>query len=427
MFDLAITTALDLDQYPNAPYCTSQIQNVLRRRLNRYSPQLEVKEDHLALYARFNNGTAQTKLLIDTHIDHPGFVIQDLSFAKAIGSIGTPGIFPLIGKELPFPVAIHDPNGSKVGDGILSDLSYQQSNLYAKVIAEGTELSPNGQIVLSLQTGIFGNELWMRSADNQAVTAVSLAMIEWLCQTNPVADVIFVFTKLEEIKQVSATLIARRGYTPFGIIDDNTNIIVLEAASVGFTNETKQIINCRPSYTDGPVIRVADNELVYLVNGRPNLSESLVLHAADISMSQIQHAPLISNCNATAYTLFGKCPNIISLTIPCRNKHNITEKGKIVPEKVYCKDIAIVINLLKESVTLAKETISVHRNCIINNNTKYPGDSVSNYRIKRKDWLRTAIWAESRLKANHLFPVSQGENVKFKLHSIKARLDSQLA
>lgn len=72
----------------------------------------------------------------------------------------------------------------------------------------------------------------MRSADNLATSAIMLELIEWLISTSPGGNITFIFNKLEEVRQVSATGIAKRKHTMSEPIDQNTFIIILEAASV---------------------------------------------------------------------------------------------------------------------------------------------------------------------------------------------------
>jgi putative aminopeptidase FrvX len=262
----------------------------------------------------------------------------------------------------------------------------------------------------------------MRSADNHSVTAVALVLAKWLSESQPEADVSFIFTKLEEVKQVSATLIARRNGTPFGNFDQCTHIIVLEAPSVGQTEGSKNIFDTRPSYDAGLIIRISDNDLIYVIDRQPNLAESLALHAADSSQISYQHAPLISNCNATAYTLFGQCPNVISLAVPCRNKHNFDPEGQFVLEMVSITDLSDLLNILQSLVISAQKPIDLHPARIIDPDRRHRGNHTKQLRNKRKDWLRTALAAEPKLRAERLFPESLVERTRFIYTSVRARL-----
>ena len=235
--------ALHLDSYPNTPYCTVSIQTAIKKILNAYVPQIRVAEDHLAIYVHYAKGCVKNKLVVDSHLDHPGFILKDRDSAVAIGSIGAADTVERFNANAPVPVRIFDPQGLGIAEGELRNFDYKRGRLVAGASPIGYQgmVLPNSQAQLLLPALAEGEELWLRSADNHAVTAVALVLLNWLCQNQPNGNVTFIFTKLEEVKQVSATLIARANRTPFGMFDDQTYIIVLEAASVGQTAESRQV------------------------------------------------------------------------------------------------------------------------------------------------------------------------------------------
>jgi putative aminopeptidase FrvX len=72
----------------------------------------------------------------------------------------------------------------------------------------------------------------LRSVDNLATVYVCLELIKSLSREQHDLNITFVFSKLEEVFQLTATGVALRGATLFGNFSNNTHFIVLEAAPV---------------------------------------------------------------------------------------------------------------------------------------------------------------------------------------------------
>jgi putative aminopeptidase FrvX len=260
----------------------------------------------------------------------------------------------------------------------------------------------------------------MRSADNLSVTGIAIRLLDYLSSNQIDATVEVIFTKLEEIKQISASIIARKNKTPFGRFDDNTHIFCLEAATVGTNDIVRHIAERDITYTDGPVIRIADNDLIYRHKTHDNQAEWLALHAIADQIDAYQHAPLLNNCDATSYTLFSQCPNILGITIPCQHKHNIADDGTITHEVIQAKDLQLTFDLLLQIVTYADTTIQPHPKAIIST-TSYatPEDTLAS---KRKDWMRTSVAAVPRLQMSKLYPNTPYDKLRIGIASISARL-----
>ncbi|MGH2510486.1 MAG: hypothetical protein ACRDHZ_24185, partial [Ktedonobacteraceae bacterium] len=81
-----IDIALDLDTIPNTSYFPRAMNRTIHRYLEEYSV-LQVVEDPFAIYAHYSHGTPRYKFLIDTHLDHPGFIVLDNGLAIPVGTI----------------------------------------------------------------------------------------------------------------------------------------------------------------------------------------------------------------------------------------------------------------------------------------------------------------------------------------------------
>jgi hypothetical protein len=421
--------ALALDTLPNTSYFPTALGRYIRQYIEAI-PSLQLVEDEFALYAHYSHGVPSYRLLIDTHLDHPGFVTNGQGEAIPIGTIATPDMVESINAHQgTIPVTFYDAGGGEVGKGHLQNLRVQhaQTVMQACVTSPvGKKLPPNIQAIPDVAAKQDGEKLLMRSADNLSVTAVALEYLQWLVRTQVSADVTIVFTKLEEVRQISATAIARRGRTPFGRLDDTMHIIVLEAGLVGSTSRTREITPPQElDYDSGVLIRVSDHELAYQQVGRRNLAEALMLHARDTTQVRTQHGPSIGNCNALSYIFFSPCPHVTSLMIPTCNKHNFDQDGHLTHETIAVEDIQSVRMLLQSATSLVQHEILPHRDQIL-----LPERHFKSYHSKRVDSKKKALlgalaWATPRLRAEYLFPTSPVGYIQCSISSVRSRLGVQ--
>lgn len=412
-----------LDQIPNAPYLPEAISAKVIELLGQ-NETLQIAEDSLAVYAHYRKGNPEFKVVIDSHLDHPAFVMRNQSEGVALGSMAVGSEIDFLNDHLPYPVAVYNQSGLLVAQADIAHI--RRENGRGIAILEGNNLSSvsiNSQAMLAIESNLQGERLQLRSADNLAVTATALDIAAWLNTERPVADVTFVFPKMEEVRQGAATLIAKRNSTPFGVFDPQTLIVVLEAGLMGETHETRLITSVTTDYQGGPVIRIGDNELVFMTADKPNLAESALLHSAQSASLRVQHGPSISNCDATSYTLFANTPHIVGITVPCLFKHNMDPLRGFVPEQISKKDLEQTYYAVQGVIAFAQEQILVHPDSIVNGNRAFPGNEQRRLSEKRKIWSATAKWAEPRLQIGHLFPEGLVEQTRMGIGSLRARFD----
>ncbi len=403
-----ITQVLSLDRTPNVPYYPQASETQIRELLSAY-PNLEVVEDELAIYARYTHGKPTNRLVIDTHLDHPGLAYRPDKLIT-LGSL-FPAEAAKAKKSMIMPVRLYQANGEYLTSSQVEYAPGGDPKLVDQDVLKKNALPRNSQVVPWISGEPREDLLRLRSADNLAVTAVGLVFLDWLFAQQPEADVTFIFTKLEEIRQISATGIAKKNGTPFGQFDEHTHIIMLEAAAVGQTALSRTVADTETNYDDGVVIRIADAALPYQVNGQTNFAEALALHSRDRVGGAMQHGPLISNCDATSYTLFSQCPNIVSLTVPCRNKHNFTEDGEFTPEIVTQTDLLTMLALLQSMTQLASQPIQAHPEQILVSGAQFPG--LRNLHDQRTSWQGAYEWGHPRLARKHLLSENIGEQATF--------------
>jgi putative aminopeptidase FrvX len=266
--------------------------------------------------------------------------------------------------------------------------------------------------------------MFMRSADNLATSAIMLELIEWLISTSPGGNITFIFNKLEEVRQVSATGIAKRKHTMSEPIDQNTFIIILEAASVEPT-PLSEAVHKKMTYTDGPVIRVSDGDIVYQQSDKTNQAEHLALNAAANARLEIQHGPLTNNCNSTPHILFGNTPHVIGVTIPCEHKHNFTNEGTFEHEAIRISDLHTTTKLLQQMITDIDAPIKRNTSALLEQIYPVYRLDPQSLTSKRKLWSQSYAWALPRLQSGQLFPTNQLSATRLRLKHIKASIQSR--
>lgn len=408
----------DLDKFANTPYLTEDLSAYLHQRFEGHN-SFQIAEDHLGLYLNYKHGNPKHKVIIDSHLDHPGFIMRRDGIAVPIGSIAGQDDIEYLKKFLPYPVNIIDKESQKPIEGLITGLYSinQKTELKIEYQKGATKLRNNVQIQLILENDYQSSTIKSRSADNHAASTSMISVIDWIEHERPISDVTFIFSKLEEIKQSSSTLLALRNFTPFGKIYSDTLIIVLEAGLMGSNINTDSILGGEgTNYENGPVVRVGDDDLIFSSSNTYNLSESAALNALEASGGQYQHGMSVSYSNATPYTLFSDSNNVVGITIPCRFKHNMDPLRGFVPEEVYSKDIEITTQILKHILFQTIYGIDLNQNAILKGEISNNPDLIQR---KRRSWAQTARWTEPRLKSNHLYSENLIEYIQFSVNSIK--------
>lgn len=426
----AIALALALDQIPNTSYFPKAIARVIRQSLVAL-PATQVAEDAFAIYAHYTHGTPRSKLIIDTHLDHPGFILLGNGYALPVGTIAEPARVPQINaQQKTIPVAFFDQEGEQVGEGSLHDFTVKQGRTKMRVHQASptrTFLPANTQATPQVASRQDGKFLLMRSADNLSVTALALTYLHWALASHVEVDVTVIFTKVEEVRQVSAAAIAQRGFTPFGALDSTTYMIVLEAGLVGSTARTRQVDTRLPevTYEAGTLLRVSDHEWPYQRAGQANLAEALLLHARDAVNKthpiKLQHGPSIGNCNALPFAFFSACPHISSLMIPCVHKHNFAANGLLMAEKIAVTDMQSVQLLLEYATYGLQDEVQPHPEQMLLPDRCFPGNAAPRVEAKQKEWQGALAWAEPRLRGAYFTPTTLPEKVHCLAASMKSR------
>lgn len=409
---------LHLDTFPNAPYVVGAAKNEVKSTIESLD-RFELNEDRYAVYAHYQKGSVKRKLVFDTHLDHPGYVTLSPYETLALGSIFNPETLETANQYTPVEVDFFDTTGSLIDTGALTKFRTQNGYYYGHIESAQlkNDLPLNVQANLRLPTRVEGNTAFMRSADNQAVTAALLDLMAWVNTTEPDANITCVFTKLEEIRQISATAIAERNGTPYGSFDANTFIFALEADLVN--QSTTLGISTNTTHTDGPIIRIGDEDLIFMLPDQTNQAESLAYNVAEKLGIKFQTGVGAIHSDATPYILFSKSPHVIGIQVPCKYKHNFDPSVGFVAEQVNVDDIENVVKLMQAIILEGDETIQHHPESLL----KKDGLENDTHLLaqKRYQWNLTRKRAEPRLKLGKLVPESPAERLMFMVNSAFAR------
>ena len=390
-----------LDSMGNVPYFSSSLSKVLRELFSQVK-NLKVIEDELALYVKVGNNNNQKPIIVDTHLDHPGFVIGENKVVHSLGSFLFSKMINKINFPDKLPVGYYSNSGHLITTGFLYLFEVVGSQITARYQTESNvDLPKNTQVMPIFKTGLDRDILKLRSADNLATVFVCLNLINKLKESEDI-NITFVFSKIEEIFQFSASGISKRSATPFEKILPNTPIIVLEVAPV--------LSKTQASNGD---LAVASHENNFeTLNPDSTIYKQLVDSCREHKV-KLHHSQLHSHGNSIAYKLISGNQETICLHAGSFNRHNVDDDHNFAAEYVY---LSSLYNLAKVTETMAVSLTKNYPNqqnkAILNKNEK----------AKKSQLLSAFTRAYPRLKFNKLYPKTILEYIYFAYYTILSRL-----
>ena len=399
--DSLTSEIISLDKLGNSPYFT---KGLVKKLFDYFTEeQYQVIEDEFALYVKVGNQNLPP-IIVDTHLDHPGFVIAEDNTVHSLGSFLNSKMINQINFPEKLPVGFYAPGGQHITSGFLYKMSTSQNQITAFYqTTNNVTLPANTQVMPIFETGINNDKLSLRSIDNLATVLVCLKLLDKLQNTKEL-NLTFIFTKLEEIYQLSATGIAKRSSTPFEKINSHTPIIVLEVAPVLTNDQAKK-----------GDLALASFENIFNTLSPDSKTVSLLRKVCDESKIKLHYTKLHSHGNSISYRLVAGNAETICLHVGSFNRHNIDEKGNFVSEFVYLKSLS---NLEKVTYNLLKN---------LQENYPEPTKKITlnpDEEKKKSQLLSSYTRAYPRLKLNKLYPKSLLEYLYFAYYSLLARLHS---
>jgi hypothetical protein len=427
--------------------------------------------DEYCLFVKFRRGNPRYSLIIDTHIDHPGFVIGNDGIGVAFGSVGFHRLEKLL-EASPPEIDIFSNQGELVSTKKITRFHY--ANKPYIYLEDNLGIPNNSHGIWHLpEFSEDESHLYMKNADNMIATAVAFAIIDDIVNSPKVfrdIDVTFIFTFLEEVFEISANHVAIKKNTPFGKIDPETNILVLESMqsvplhaddiilqnrldseslknlrlnddntfyspelreeifSQGMVNRIYSDVGLAlPNYDDGLQIKINDTDCVYgtFFPDQDNRAENLLLQVVEAERIKVQHTVSGGACNGTAYSLFPTTSNIVTLNIPNPRKHNIGENGEIVLEKIKKQNVQGMYEALVAAINFQEAAIPNRgiSKMLKSSNLAYDSAVLRKLQIERSNVTWGARW---RLALGKYFPDHLAEELLFKTRGLAARVREKL-
>lgn len=392
---------------------------------NKNSEKIWETDEH-GIYALIRRGNPKHRLLVVTHLDHPGIVLDGNRQGIPLGSVPIESLESRIRSE-GIPIKVYDKHG-KLND--YDTLTEIRQHRHRTKVRTRNKHPRNSQAIWDIDTfSLTENFIGMINSDNMLNTAIILEVINNLLRTEDLPiDVEFMFGYVEEIKQISATGIALRSETPLRKIDNNTVIVVLESASVFTPNEYTPVISrlelSPAQYDRGIVVRINDLNLLYGQKvASPNLGEMYLLDACLSTGVKYQQSLLGGTCDATPFTLFTSTPNIVGITIPTQNKHNVCNTGEIKQEVTAIDDVLACKLALMHMILGEDKNIHEAGQLAICHKLKMEGNPMWTRNIGSliRDRRTTYKSSLARLRHAQFFPEGPIEQIEYNLMKLKAK------
>jgi hypothetical protein len=432
--------------------------------------------DDYCLYVRFARGRPARPILIDSHLDHPAFVLDGAGRGVALGSLGLDRLQKML-QSGPVGIRVFDPAGAPLGIHPITGFRHAGKPIIELAATRPIPANSHGLWDVP-DFAVEGEMLHMHAADNIIASAVMLAALESVALNPadyPDIDVTFVFTFLEEIFEVSATALAMRRRTPFATIDSNHLILVLEsmeAIPLAYRQQRKHrdhfaekdlrrmrnadeswVLALRSAepppmaaeiaalYADlalllphpdrGVAIKINDMDCVYGYEypDQPNLAETLMLRAAEELGLTCQHTLFGGACNGTAFSLFPTSSHIVTISAPNPFKHNIGPQGEVVPEQIALRDVDAMAALVRYALQAPASAIEHEHPRAVARRLKRsplaPAPAIARrLRAERGSIAWSARW---RLKHGRYFGATPAERAAFSMRGAASRVRQRLA
>ncbi|HRI05738.1 MAG TPA: hypothetical protein PLV59_02220 [Candidatus Dojkabacteria bacterium] len=326
-----------LHNIPNAPFSIKGRSEYLKK----FIQDMELEYEETEYYIKVNLNSVKKdspKIIFVSHLDHPGFVFKNSRFAKAFGSLYLHKITKYS------PISVFNPQGKYLGDVKLKKVLGNDES-WIEVESE-FEIPKNSQGLWNVgDVEVKAGKVFARSHDNDVATSILLSNLKPTNRDD--FGIVYLFTKHEEVLQQSAYHIAK--YNTLGINSQDI-VINTEAMKVSPISEVPEFSEI--SYADGPVLNISEASGLYTTGSR-NLGESLINNISISQNLKLQRGLAGGSSDARVFSLFKLTPNVITLNIPNKYKHNVD--GNFVRcEEVYLEDIE-VINRIVNCIVDSKE------------------------------------------------------------------------
>ncbi len=334
-----LTFLSDLATVPNVPFLPKPRINYLTELFSRH--KITYTQNAYSIIVESNSTPGASKLVFMTHLDHPGIALRTATRGKFFGSagfvtIGTERLHEFL-KDKPAPLAIFDTEGNFAGKGKLVGVSTDARQDVQ--IETSVEVKPNYMAQWEMPWyEEKADHVYVYSADNDVPTAAMLSLI-----LNPQHSsdwhIVYVFNFFEEAHQISSYQLAKQ------------NMLGLTAKDFVVNLECKEIFIGEREIVNGVVLQLGESGCVYGYKfTEPNLAELAFETIAAEQKIKLITGITKGSCDARSFSNFKLTPNIVTLAVPNKFKHNTGENNEIVQEKIAKQDITDLEQLMRAIV-----------------------------------------------------------------------------
>mgnify|MGYP000849896794 FL=1 len=333
----------EYQKVPNVPFLTKFTSKFIKHYLDKNSIDYKETPYHIIVnLSPKNNDKNPRKILFMAHLDHPGIVFKDNQEGIFMGLNEPDSLANLINKT-PIDMVVYNQSGKFLGK--------------AKVTHLGNDAKQRVKINsdFDIPVNSFGHfdvprfsqddkKIYAYNADDGIMVAIMLNLI--LERPRTKYDIYFVFNKHEEVYQVSSWNLAKKNRLK--IMADDI-IVNLECLKVDPVSPDKYP---PANYENGPVLQLTNKGCLFgYKNKGKNRAEMLVKKISDENNLEIQVGIIGDSCDSRPFSELGITPNICTITIPNKHKHDGADDGDIRPEEIYKKDVECVAELLEKVIS----------------------------------------------------------------------------
>lgn len=341
----ALEILKEMIQVPNAPFSPLGRINYLKSFFEAIG--ITYEETNYALIVKKGNLQATNKIVVMSHVDHPGFILKNSEEGIYFGSIYYDKLRVKY-RDKPLPLNVYDKEGKFLTKASLINLVKTPRR---KITIKSNQPIPiNSQALWDVEKfSISEEKVSCISHDNDLPTAVMLALLEE-DKFSSDHQVVFVFTLYEEVAQNSSFALAKENSLH---LNDSDIIINLESMKA-YNLEKGYPSAPRVNYKSGMVLNISEKDCLYgyYYKDQRNLAEDLVNNIADKLKLKIQTGIAGGSSDARPFSELKITPNIVTLNVPNRNKHNVTRKGELVSELTSQSDVDSMYRVLSGIVKI---------------------------------------------------------------------------
>jgi len=346
-----------------------------------------ILETPYTIIAKTGSENSAQRILISTHLDHPGFVFKNSKEAIALGTL----YFEKINLNKIPSLAVYDKEGKFICKTKIVKVSGKdKEQIFVK---DNPLIKKNYFGLWDLPHSYFTKESFFgRSNDNDLPTAILLNNITTI--KNSKYQYVFIFTKNEEIVQLGSYNLAKANTLK---IKPSDILINLESMKVLPIGKKPQSLD----YESGLVLNISERGIIY--SKKDNLAESIINNICDKNGIRIQNGLAGGSTDAWPFAKYSQTRNIVTLNIPNEYKHNVNNQ-KVTLEKASINYINDMDKLLGEILhsdisEYLQESKAVFEKDLDNKDLQH---------IKQKDLLlsRLAIAYKGKSNRGYFWPES---------------------